>query len=84
MKEIGVTEARERLAEVLDEAVSRPVYVTRRGRRVAVVISADEYERLLQLEEDAEDLADGQAALARLRTGEPTLPWEQVKQDLGL
>ena len=84
MREIAVTEARERLAEVLEEAASRPVYVTKRGRRVAVVISAEEYERLLQLEEDAEDLTDAQTALARLRAGEPTIPWEQVKQDLGL
>ena len=79
-----MTEARERLAEVLEEAASGPVYVTKRGRRVAVVISAEEYERLLQLQEDAEDLVDAQAALTRLRAGEPTIPWEQVKQDLGL
>ena len=79
-----MTEARERLAEVLEEATSGPVYVTRRGRRVAVVISADEYERLLQFEEDAEDLTDAEAALARMGAGEPTIPWEQVKQDLGL
>ncbi len=79
-----MTEARERLAEVLEEAASRRVYVTKRGRRIAVVISAEEYERLLQLEEDAEDVTDAQTALARLQAGEPTIPWEQVKQDLGL
>jgi antitoxin Phd len=83
-REIPVTDARERLADVLEEAATQPVYVTKRGRRIAVVISAEEYERLLLAQEEAEDLADAQAALARVRAGEPTIPWEQVKQDLGL
>jgi prevent-host-death family protein len=84
VREIPVTDARERMADVLEEATSHPVYVTKRGRRVAVVISADEYERLLQLQEDVDDLTDAHAALARMHAGEPTIPWEQVKQDLGL
>jgi prevent-host-death family protein len=82
--EIPVTEARERMAAVVEEAVTRPVYLSKRGRRVAVVISAEEYERLLDAAEEAEDIADGETALARIRAGEPTIPWEQVKADLGL
>lgn len=82
--EIPVTEARERLAAVVDEAATHPVYLSKRGRRIAVVISAEEYERLLEAVEEAEDIADGEAALAKIRAGEPTIPWEQVKADLGL
>jgi hypothetical protein len=39
---------------------------------------------LLEAIEDADDIANGEAALARIRAGEPTIPWGQVKADLGL
>ncbi|MET0953111.1 MAG: type II toxin-antitoxin system Phd/YefM family antitoxin [Aeromicrobium sp.] len=87
MTEMTVTEARARLADVVDEARvgHDPVFLTRRGRRVAAVIDADDLERLM---ESAEDLADIEAAQrARdemLETGEGAIPWEQVKADLGL
>lgn len=80
-----VTDARARLADVVDAARvgRRPVYLTRRGRRVAAVIDADDLDRLI---EAAEDLADLEAArLARAEVAETgTIPWEQVKADLGL
>jgi prevent-host-death family protein len=87
MKEMTVTAARARLADVVDEArVGRnPVFLTRRGRRVAAVIDADQ---LAQLIEAAEDLADIQAAAAAraemAESGAGPIPWEQVKADLGL
>lgn len=87
MTEMTVTEARARLADVVDEARvgHDPVFLTRRGRRVAAVIDADDLERLL---ESAEDLADIEAAQrARdemLETDEAAIPWDQVKADLGL
>lgn len=85
MPEISVTAARARLADVVDDARVRhdPVYLTRRGQRVAAVIDADDLDRLL---EGAEDLADAEAARkARSEIAEAgTIPWEQVKADLGL
>lgn len=82
---MSVSDARARLADVVDEARVRhePVYLTRRGQRVAAVIDAEDLERLI---EAAEDLADIEAArLARAEIAEHgTIPWEQVKQDLGL
>ncbi|WP_256329118.1 type II toxin-antitoxin system Phd/YefM family antitoxin [Actinomyces ruminicola] len=85
MTELTVTDARARLAEVVDEARVRhePVFLTRRGRRVAAVIDADDLDRLV---EAAEDLADIEAARnARAEIEEHgTLPWDQVKADLGL
>jgi prevent-host-death family protein len=49
MIEMSVSEARARLADVVDDArVGRePVFLTRRGRRIAAVIDADQLERLL-------------------------------------
>lgn len=82
--EMPVTEARERFSEVVETAANEPVYLTRRGHRQAVVISTAEYERLLEADEDAADLAAADAAMAEIMEGAPTIPWAQVKADLGL
>ncbi len=82
--EMPVTEARERFSELVEMSAHEPVYLTRRGHRQAVVISAAEYERLLEADEDAQDLAATDAVVAEIMAGAPTIPWAQVKADLGL
>jgi prevent-host-death family protein len=82
--EMPVTEARERFSEVVNMSAREPVYLTKRGRRQAVVISAAEYERLLKADEDAQDLAASDVVMAEIMAGAPTIPWAQVKADLGL
>lgn len=83
--ELTVSDARARLADVVDTARVQhdPVYLTRRGQRVAAVIDADDLDRLL---EAAEDLADIEAARAARDevADQGTIPWEQVKADLGM
>ena len=87
MSEMTVTEARARLADVVDQARvdHDPVFLTRRGRRVAAIVDADHLEQLI---EAAEDLADLQAAVAAraemAETGQLAIPWDEVKSDLGL
>ena len=49
-----------------------------------VVISTAEYERLLEADEDAEDLAASDAVMNEIMAGNPTIPWAKVKADLGL
>lgn len=85
MTELTVTDARARLADVVDEARVRhdPVYLTRRGRRVAAVIDADDLDRLFEAAEDLADLEAARRARAEVAE-EGTIPWEQVKADLGL
>ena len=82
MKEMPVSEARDHLAEVIDDARLRgePVYLTKRGRPVAVVLDPEVYERLVDA---AQDLLD-RAALELSRADDDFVPWEQVKADLGL
>jgi antitoxin Phd len=82
--ELPVTQARERFSEVVETAAREPVFLTKWGRREAVVLSAEEYERLLEAQEDAEDLAASDAAMAQIVAGAPTIPWDQVRADLGL
>ncbi|WP_211336562.1 type II toxin-antitoxin system Phd/YefM family antitoxin [Luteococcus japonicus] len=85
MTELTMSDARARLADVVDEARVRhdPVYLTRRGQRVAAVIDADDLDRLIDAAEDLADIEAARAARAEIDT-EGTIPWDQVKADLGI
>jgi prevent-host-death family protein len=75
------------LAEIIDRARSEhePMYVTRRGRRVAAVIDADDLDRIIELAEDMADIRAAEMSRADMKsTGETPIPWDQVKADLGL
>jgi prevent-host-death family protein len=83
----GVSEARQQLAAIIDRARAEhaPVYIARRGRRVAAVIDSDDLDELVQLAEDMSDIRAAEAARDEMRaTGTTPIPWEQVKADLGL
>ena len=86
MSEITVSDARARLADVVDAARvgHDPVYLTRRGHRVAAVIDADDLDALIAAAEDLADIEAAKAARAEITDGAATIPWEQVKADLGL
>lgn len=81
MKEYPVSETRERLAELLDEArvTGEPFAVTRRGNRVAVVLDSESFERLSATADDAID----RAAVLLSREEDDYLPWDEVKAELG-
>lgn len=81
MSELAVSEARNRLAEAIELARSgEPVYVTRRGHRVAVLVDPASYDALVESAEDTLDRAELDAA----RLEDDYVPWEEVKADLGL
>ena len=82
MNEMAVSAAREQLATVIDDAraTGEPVYVTRRGRRVAVIVDSETYERLVETSEDRLD----REALASARADDDYVPWDEVKAQLGL
>ena len=85
--ELTVSEARQQLAAIIDRARAEhsPIYLARRGRRVAAVIDADDLDEILELAEDMADIRAAAAARAEMQaTGEAPIPWEQVKADLGL
>ncbi len=86
MPDLTVSDARARLADVVDTARVQhdPVSLTRRGRRVAAVIDADDLDRLLAAAEDLADIEAAKEARAELANGAEPVPWEQVKTDLGL
>jgi prevent-host-death family protein len=86
MSDMTVSDARARLADVVDAARvgHNPVYLTRRGQRVAAVIDADDLDRLIAAAEDLVDIEAARAAREEIAEGETAIPWEQVKADLGL
>jgi len=84
---VSVSDAREQLAAIIDRvrAEHEPVYLSRRGRRVAAVIDADDLQRLIELAEDMADIRAAEEAREEMRlTQSEPIPWEQVKADFGL
>jgi len=81
MSDMTATVARERFSEALATSSREPVFITRHGKRVAVLVTAEFYDRAIEAIENAEDIAAARAALAE---DEPSIPWEVVKADLGL
>lgn len=84
---IAVSDARKQLAAIVDRARAdhAPIYLERRGHRVAAIIDAEDLENILELAEDMADIRAAAAARAEMQaTAESPIPWEQVKADLGL
>ncbi|WP_062381803.1 type II toxin-antitoxin system Phd/YefM family antitoxin [Demequina pelophila] len=77
---VPVSQARAQLRSVIERAHERAVFLGRHGKVEAVVISPEHYERMLDALEEIEDIAAADAAMAE---DAPSIPWEQVKADLG-
>jgi antitoxin Phd len=52
MKTVSATDAKQRLAALLDAAQREPVLIRRQNRDVAVIMSAHEYERIRRINID--------------------------------
>ena len=81
MTEVAVTQARDRLAEVIEETrrSGEPTWVTQDGLRIAVILDLAVFDRLVDLAEDAMDRRE----LDEVRAGGDYLPWNEVKVALG-
>lgn len=84
---ISVSDARGQLAALIHrvETDRQPVFLSRRGRRVAAIVAPDDYERLVELAEDMADIRAAEEAREEMRrTQSEPIPWDDVKADLGL
>jgi prevent-host-death family protein len=78
---VPVTEARERFKEILASMADRNVLLLRHGRPVAVLISPDRYNDLL----DRVELLEGEIGVLAVKAGlDETVPWEKVKAEAGV
>jgi prevent-host-death family protein len=71
-----------RLDDVIEESrrSGEPISVTRRGKRVAVILESEVFDRLVDAADDAEDRRDLEAA----RADDDYVPWDEVEAALGL
>jgi antitoxin (DNA-binding transcriptional repressor) of toxin-antitoxin stability system len=75
-----------------EAAGGQVVYITERGERVAAIVPAAlaaelanlSPDELAELLEDFADAAVARAARASIASGEPVIPWGQVKAEAGL
>jgi len=80
MSTTSIADARRNFSEVIATSEHEAVFIERRGQRAAVVVSPEQYERMMEALEDAEDVAAFDEAMADEGSN---IPWDQVKADLG-
>jgi len=88
LKDIPITEARHELTSLPERLAKEPgaVAVTRRGRPVLAVMPWELYESIVETLEimgDEDFMAALRKSIKEAEEGK-TVPWEQVKKDLGL
>ncbi|MGH3181411.1 MAG: type II toxin-antitoxin system Phd/YefM family antitoxin [Streptosporangiaceae bacterium] len=77
---MNISAARENLPDVVELARTEAVFLERYGRPAAVLVSPEQYEKMVTALEDAEDVAAFDQAMSEEG---PNIPWDQVKADLG-
>lgn len=80
MATMSVSAARENLPAAMETARTEAVFLERYGRSAAVLVSPEQYEKMMDAVDEAEDVAAFDAAMAE--EGE-NIPWDQAKADLG-
>jgi antitoxin Phd len=75
-----MSDARDNLPAVVELAASEAVILERYGKPAAVVVSPERYDELMTALEDADDVTAFDSAIAE---GGPSIPWAQVRADLG-
>jgi len=80
MSTISMSDARGKLPEVVAAAHGEAVFLERRGKTAAVVISPERYSQFMDALDEAEDARAFDEAMA---DEGPNIPWDQAKIDLG-
>lgn len=52
MKTLGASEVKKRFSELLNLVQREPIQIAKEGRNIAVVLSTEEFKRLLELEDE--------------------------------
>jgi len=88
MATVSAEEARNQLADILNKAAygHERTVVTRRGKRIAAIISVEDLDLLEAIIDELEDRADAQYCREALKDLDLSkcVPWEEIKGELGL
>ncbi|HEY2041638.1 MAG TPA: type II toxin-antitoxin system Phd/YefM family antitoxin [Jatrophihabitans sp.] len=85
--DVNLSAAREQLSTLVDQATTshEPVFLARRGRRIAAIIDSTVLAGLIEAAEDMADIRAAEAARQEMAdTQAEPIPWDEVKADLGL
>ena len=84
MDTLNATQAREKLAEVLNRVAYAKdrVRITRHGKDIAAVVPIEDLEVIERLEDES-DIREAEKALAEARK-KGTIPLQKLKKELGL
>ena len=80
MSVVSVADARNNFSEMITQSQTEAVFIERRGQKAAVLISPEQYERMMDALEEAEDIEAFDSAMTEEGKN---IPWAQVKSDLG-
>lgn len=80
MATLSSSDARKNFAEVVRKAQTDPVLIEKRGRREAVIIAPELFDKFVEAAEELDDISGFDAAMAE--EGE-NIPWDEVKSELG-
>ena len=80
MASFSISEARGSLAEAVEISQTEAVFLERHGKKAAVMVSPERFERMMDALDEIEDELSFDAAMAE--EGE-NIPWDEVKADLG-
>jgi prevent-host-death family protein len=88
MTTISAEEARNQFAELLNRAAygHERTIVTRRGKRLAAIVSIEDLDLLEAILDEIEDRSDAEYCRKALKDIDlsQTVPWEDLKSELGL
>ena len=81
MNEFIVSSDQENLSLLIEQSQKEPILIKKSGKPVSVVISLEQYLEFVEALEELDDIA---AAEEAMRDPSPSIPWDEVKKDLGL
>ena len=85
---VGIAELQKNLPNIIRklEKEEKPVFVSRRNSISAVILSAEEYEKISKLLNLLEDIEIADQIRDRMKNYNPekNIPWEKVKKEYGL
>jgi prevent-host-death family protein len=83
---LSCDEARERFDDILRRVIDdrERVVLSRDGRPIAAVVPIEDLEFFEAIEDQLDAEEARRAKEEFLRSGEPAIPWEKIKADLGL
>jgi len=80
MVTVTSSDARKNFADTVRRSQAEAVVIERRGRREAVMLAPEEYDRLVEAAEELDDIAAFDSAMAE--EGE-NIRWDDLKAELG-